>query len=269
MELELVNSLAVVVGGASGIGRAIAAEFAREGARVAILDRSLQTSVVAAELQREFGSDVFGWQVDVTNPAAIATTASELSTRCGAVEHVVYAAGMGSGKFGFPFWNLSPADWEPMFRVNLFGAVNIAHAFAPGMSERKRGSWLLISSVAGQIGSQTDPPYSAAKAALINFAQCMAKDLAPYDVRVNVICPGMVQTPLNQAVWQAWNDRQPVAEQRSYADWAGEKIAKLTPLGRWQEPRDIATLAVFLASAKAKNITGQTMNVDGGWVMHW
>ena len=83
----------------------------------------------------------------------------------------------------------------------------MAHVIAPRMIPRRSGSMIFIASVAGQIGSQTDPPYSASKAANINFAQCMAKDLARHGIRVNTVCPGMVQTPLNRSVWQAWNDQ--------------------------------------------------------------
>jgi 2-hydroxycyclohexanecarboxyl-CoA dehydrogenase len=79
----------------------------------------------------------------------------------------------------------------------------------------------------------------------------------------------MVQTPLNRSVWQAWHDQQPPELRLSYEGWAGAKVKAVCPLGRWQEPEDVAALAVFLASEKAKNITGQTMNVDGGFVMHW
>ena len=99
-------------------------------------------------------------------------------------------------------------------------------------------------------------------------AQVAAKDLAPDGVRVNVISPGMVQTSLNRAVWQAWNAQQASEMQRTYEDWGREKIAKITPLGRWQSPDDIASLALFLASDHARDITGQTLNVDGGQVMH-
>jgi NAD(P)-dependent dehydrogenase (short-subunit alcohol dehydrogenase family) len=181
----------------------------------------------------------------------------------------VYAAGVGSGKFGFPFWNLEPSDWRHVLEVNLVGAVNVAHAFGPHLIQARRGTMLFISSISGQIGSQTDPPYSAAKAGLINFAQCAAKDLAEYDVRVNTICPGMIKTALNFSVWQAWCNQQPPEERRTYEDWAGEKVRRVAPLGRWQTCEDIAALAVFLASPRAQNITGQTMNVDGGQVMHW
>jgi NAD(P)-dependent dehydrogenase (short-subunit alcohol dehydrogenase family) len=145
----------------------------------------------------------------------------------------------------------------------------VAHAFAPTLVQQRRGTVLFLASVAGQIGSQTDPPYSASKAGLINFAQCAAKDLAPYGVRVNALCPGMVQTPLNRSVWQAWADQQPPEGRVDYEAWAAEKIAKVVPLNRWQTPEDVAAMAVFLASEKAANVTGQTVNVDGGFVMHW
>ena len=118
------------------------------------------------------------------------------------------------------------------------------------------------------MGSQTDPPYSAAKAGLINFMQCAAKDFAPHGVRVNALSPGMVQTALNESVWAAGQANLPASSRQPYAEWAAEKIRKISPLGRWQTPAEFAALAVFLASDHAKNITGQTLNIDGGQIMH-
>ena len=97
----------------------------------------------------------------------------------------------------------------------------------------------------------------------------MAKDLARHNVRVNTVCPGMVQTPLNRAVWQAWHDQQPADQRKSYEDWAGEKVRNVVPLGRWQRPEDVADMVVFLSGARTSEVTGQTINVDGGFVMHW
>ena len=128
---------------------------------------------------------------------------------------------------------------------------------------------IFLASVAGQIGSQTDPPYSASKAANINFSQCLAKDLAPHGIRVNTICPGMVRTPLNLSVWQAWFDQTPAADQLSYEEWTDRKIRSVVPLRTWQSPADIANMIVFLSSDRAAHVTGQTINVDGGFVMHW
>ncbi len=266
MDLGLGRRVAVVVGAARGLGQAIAAEFAREGAIVALFDVSPDVHTAAEALART-GATAISHIMDVTDFPAVQRVAGEVRAGFGRVDHVVFAAGVGSGKFGFPFWRLDPADWLRVLNVNLVGAVNVAHAFAPGMAEARSGTFLFLASVAGQIGSQTDPPYSASKAGLINFAQCAAKDLAPFGVRVNSLCPGMVRTPLNQSVWQAWADRQPPETRQDYDTWAAEKIAKLVPLNRWQTPEDVAAMAVFLASERAANITGQTVNVDGGYVI--
>jgi NAD(P)-dependent dehydrogenase (short-subunit alcohol dehydrogenase family) len=104
---------------------------------------------------------------------------------------------------------------------------------------------------------------------MINFAQCMAKDLATHDVRVNTVCPGMVQTNLNRSVWQAWYDRTDPAERLDYEAWGDRKIKQLIPLGKWQTPEEVAAMIVFLSSPLTGSVTGQTINVDGGYVMHW
>ncbi len=260
MDLELSDRVAVVTGGASGIGAACARALLREGCRVAIWDLAPET---------KHAPGAVGFAVDVADANSVLTALAETEATLGPVDHLVHAAAIGSGKFGFPFTNLEPADWPRVLEVNIMGMVQVAQAVCVGMVERKRGSMVFLASVAGQIGSQTDPPYSASKAANINFAQCLAKDLAPHGLRVNTVCPGMVKTPLNQNVWRAWNERQPVERQRTYEDWAGDKVRALTPLGRWQEPEDIADMVTFLLSARAAQVTGQTINVDGGFVMHW
>ena len=260
MELAMEGRVAVVTGGASGIGWACAQGLAREGCSVVLWDVSSRVKELAASL---------GVVLDICDQAAVESAVRETEAALGPVSHLVHAAAVGSGKFGFPFTNLNASDWPRVLEVNVMGMVHVAHAIAPGMAARKAGTMVFIGSVAGQIGSQTDPPYSASKAANINFAQCLAKDMAAHNVRVNIVNPGMVRTPLNRQVWQAWNDRQPVERQRSYEDWAGEKVRSVAPLGRWQEPQDVADMVVFLSSARAAQVTGQTINVDGGQVMHW
>lgn len=266
--MDLRGQVVVIVGGARGIGAAISAAFAGERARVVILDYAPETANSAQVIAEANGVEAVGIQVDATDYAAVQRAADGVEARIGPCDHLVYAAGLGSGKLGFPFWNLEPGDWGRVLDVNLMGAVHAAHAFAPGMSRRGHGTLTFLASVAGQIGSQTDPPYSAAKAALINFAQCAARDLAGFGVRVNTICPGMVKTDLNRSVWQAWSDRQEAGDRLSYEAWGEDKIRRVAPLGRWQEPEEIAAMAVYLASPHARNITGQTLNVDGGQVMH-
>jgi 2-hydroxycyclohexanecarboxyl-CoA dehydrogenase len=269
MQLELNGTVAVVTGGASGIGHACARNLALEGCLVALWDRSERTGQMAHELSVEAGVRTHAAIVDVSDAAAVERALHETEAALGPVSHLVHAAAVGSGKFGYPFTNLKPGDWLKVLDVNVMGMVNVAHAIAPGMIARREGTMIFVASVAGQIGSQTDPPYSASKAANINFAQCLAKDLAPHNIRVNVVNPGMVRTPLNRAVWQGWNDQQPPAMRRTYEDWADEKVRTVVPLGRWQRVDDVADMVVFLSSARAAQVTGQTINVDGGQVMHW
>jgi 2-hydroxycyclohexanecarboxyl-CoA dehydrogenase len=269
MDLELDGHVAVVTGAASGIGLACARSLTREGCRIALWDLSAGVPEAAAKLADEFGCASIGLPVDVSDFPAVEAAVRRTEEAVGPISHLVHAAAVGSGKFGFPFTNLKPGDWSRVLDVNVMGMVHVAQAIAPGMVARKQGTMVFVGSVAGQIGSQTDPPYSASKAANINFAQCLAKDLAGHNVRVNVVNPGMVRTPLNQRVWEAWNDRQPPDRRRSYEDWFREKVRAVAPLGRWQEPEDIADMVTFLSSARAAQITGQTINVDGGQVMHW
>jgi NAD(P)-dependent dehydrogenase (short-subunit alcohol dehydrogenase family) len=269
VDLGLAGHVGVVIGGAKGIGRAIAVAFAEEAAGVALVDCDPAVEKTAAEIADTHDLPALAVVGDVTDPEAMRSAADRVRDHFGRIDHVVLAAAIGSGKFGFPFWNLEPADWPRVLEVNVAGAANVAHAFAPALVAAKSGTMLFIASIAGQVGSQTDPPYSASKAAVINFMQCCARDLAPFGVRVNAVCPGMVKTELNRSVWAAWAARQKPKDRQDYEDWAGEKIQRLVPLGRWQEPEDVAAMVVFLASKKAKNVTGQTINVDGGMVMHW
>lgn len=250
MNLNLEGQSVAVFGAARGIGRAIADGFVAEGCTVRGFDREKTADFVTAG--------------DVASYGAVKSFAGEFE----AVDHVIFCVGIGSGKFGFPFWNLEPGDWARVLEVNLIGAVNVAHAFAPRLIERGGGSMLFLVSVAGQMGSQTDPPYSASKAGLINFTQCAAKDLGPHNVRVNALAPGMVKTELNQSIWAAGQKKLPEEKRQSFDAWAAEKIQKVSHLGRWQMPDEYAAMATFLASDHAKNITGQTINIDGGQVMH-
>jgi len=209
MDLHLTGQNVAVIGSSNGIGRAIAEGFVSEGCHVRGLDRVPNDGIATTV-------------GDVTSYDQVKAFAAGFES----IDHVVFCVGVGSGKFGFPFWNLEPSDWLRVLEINLVGAVNVAHAFAEKLIARGQGSTPFLVSVAGQIGSQTDPPYSAAKAGLINFTQCAAKDLAPYGVRVNALSPGMVQTNLNQAVWSASQSKLPELQRQTHEAWADERFAK-------------------------------------------
>ena len=260
MKIDLSDQTAVITGAARGIGRAIAQAFLEAGCRVLALDNH---SDAQSEFQKSEPDQMETVTVDVSDYQAIKQVAAGRK-----LDHLVCAAAIGSGKGGFPFWKLEPGDWDRVIRVTLMGAINTVHAFTPallsGGEKTQKKSVLFLASVAGQIGSQTDPPYSASKAALINFTQCAAKDFAPMGIRVNALSPGMVKTGLNRAVFQS----MPESSSQNYEEWGIEKIRRLAPLARWQSPEEFGAMAVFLASDHGKNITGQTINIDGGQVMH-
>ncbi|KAA5539224.1 SDR family oxidoreductase [Roseiconus nitratireducens] len=268
MDLGLNQHQALITGAASGIGLATAKLFAQEGCSLTLWDIAPSLEATANELRAE-GIEVTANHVDVSDSDQTEQAVSEMERQGQSIQHVVHCAATGSGTFGYPFTNLRPADWRHTLEINIMGMVNVAHALTPPMIRNDAGTFVFLASIAGQIGSQTDPPYSASKAANINFAQCMAKDLAPHNIRVNTVCPGMVKTPLNRSVWQAWNERTAPSERLSYEDWSEQKIKSVVPLGRWQTSEDVAAMIVFLSSERAKEVTGQTVNVDGGFVMHW
>lgn len=268
MDTGLTGDVVAILGAAGGIGAAIADGFAAEGCAVALIDRQPGVTELAATLRETHGVDALGVVADAADFGAVQDAASAIAIALGPCQHVVVSVGVGSGQIGLPFWSMEPADWDHVVRVNLMSCVHAAHAFVPQLLPQRRGSFCFLSSVAGQIGSPTDPPYSAAKAAVINFTQCAARDLAPHGIRANALCPGMVATDLNRTVWQASMARLPPAARVDHETWATEKMRRVTPLARWQTPADIAAAAVFLASRLAGNVTGQTVNVDGGQVMH-
>ena len=267
MDARLAGDVVAVLGAAGGIGAAIAHAFAAEGCAVAVLDRSAEVAGVASAVRDAHGVPVRDFVLDATDYGAVQEAAKGTVDALGSCQHVVVSIGVGSGRFGMPFWSLEPAHWDAVLRANLMSCVHAAHAFVPYLLPQRRGTFCFLSSVAGQIGSPTDPPYSAAKAAVLNFTQCAARDLAEHGIRANALCPGMVKTALNRRVWDAWRARTPDAARVDYETWAAEKIRRVAPLGRWQTAEDVAAAAVFLASRLADNITGQAVNVDGGQVM--
>jgi 3-oxoacyl-[acyl-carrier protein] reductase len=253
----LADRVAIVTGAAHGIGRAICAELAREGARVWAADMrgdeltATRTAVeaVAVGLCRTA-------VVDVRDPKAVAAFVASALDAAGRIDVLVNTAGGVAGQTMQPVEDVSDADWREIFAINLDGAFHFTRAVAPAMKRCRSGAIVNISSGAGRSYSLTGiQAYASAKAGLIGFTRQTARELGPYGIRVNSVAPGFLRSnPASEAQWQAMGE----AGQRGLV----ESIA----LRRLGNPEDIARAVRFFASDDAAWITGQTISVDGG---HW
>lgn len=259
LTIDFNDRVAVVTGSAGGIGREIGRTLLEAGARVAFAD------IAPLDPEGDDGRSI-AVALDVTDHGSARAGLAEVTERLGPVDVLVNNAGIAAKRQGMPFTNQERTDWEPVLSVNAIGTFVVSREFVLGRDAGRPGVIINLSSVAGRMGSQTDPSYSAAKAAVINLTQCMAKDLAPA-VRVCAVCPGMVRTPFYEAQYHAAAARDPEIAKLTSEQYFAEKAAKLIPLGVGQQPRDIAQTVAFLASDLAVCITGQTVNVDGGLVM--
>ncbi len=260
MDLGVQDKVALVTGGSKGIGRAIALELAREGARVAICAREKSAIEKAVrELERR-GGEAFGHQADVTRPDEIARFVKATVERFHRLDIVVNNAG-GIGRFArFP--DLTDADWEGALSLNLMSAVRVARETLPWLA-KSHGCLITIATIGGRQPDGAWPHYDAAKAAVINLSKALADEAAPHGVRVHCVCPGPVWTP-------SWDEE--VAEmaatlglsRQQAADRKRAQIEPRVPLGRIGAPKDVAPFVAFLASARAAWMTGTCTSVDGG-----
>src|ERR1700727_630765 len=242
------GKIALVTGGASGIGAATVRRLAAEGARVAVADLNEEGARdVAGEL------DGVGLRMDVTDVDSVPPAAAP--ERLGRIDVLVNNA--GTDLFSF-FVKTDPGLWDFVLGVNLRGVLAVTHAVLPGMQERRGGAIVNVASEAGRVGSQGSAVYSAAKAGVIGFTKAIAREAARYRVRVNAVAPGPIETPLLNAAPQILGE-------------LGERLKQgmvdQTQLGRAGEPEEVAAAIAFLASDDASYVTGQTLNVSGGLSM--
>ncbi len=245
--MRLANRVAVVTGGGSGIGRAIAQRFAAEGAAVVAADLIPERAEETAKLITEAGGKAIGVEVDVSKEAMVTAMAERGRDAFGTVDILVNNAGLSRGA---DIRTIDEETWDLNLDVVLKGPFFCSKALLPGMIEQGSGVILNIVSVNGLTGIGEEP-YSAAKAGLINLTQNMAVRHGPQGVRVNAIAPGTIITP----IWNNTVEKDP---------GVFDRIAKLYPLGRVGTPEDVAGAALFLASDDAAWITGTTLLVDGG-----
>ncbi|MEZ4859838.1 MAG: glucose 1-dehydrogenase [Caldilineaceae bacterium] len=245
--MRLHQQVAIITGAGSGIGQAIARCFAAEGAKVVVADRVATRAAATVEQIQAAGGEALAATVDVTDAAAVNAVAQQTLTAYGQIDILVNNAAIAQGDDILTF---DETTWDLNLAVVLKSVFLCSKAVLPAMIERKQGAIVNIASVNGLTGLGEEA-YSAAKAGVINLTRNMAIKYGQHNVRVNVICPGTIQTP----IWQSKVAEDP----QIFA-----KLARWYPLGRVGQPEDIAKAALYLASDDAAWVTGTTLTVDGG-----
>ncbi|HEY4620295.1 MAG TPA: SDR family NAD(P)-dependent oxidoreductase [Gaiellaceae bacterium] len=249
MSMEFQDRVALVTGGASGIGKAVVLALAARGARVGVCDlNAAGAEAVAAEI----GGGSLPVGMDVTDAASVRAGVASAVESLGAPDVLVNAAGWDRI---MRFLETDEAFWDRVIAINFRGVLATCHAVLPHMVERGSGAVVNVASEAGRAGSSGEVVYSGAKGAVIAFSKAVAREVARYGVRVNVVTPGLTDTPFLQ---------------RNIDEGHGklmEAIVKGTPLRRMSTPAEVAEAILFLASDRAAFTTGETLSVSGGLVM--
>ncbi|MEN6298914.1 MAG: glucose 1-dehydrogenase [Anaerolineaceae bacterium] len=260
--MRLKGKFAAVTGAAMGMGKAIAEMLAAEGATVAVTDINEELAKKTAEEIRKNGAKAETWKLDVTDRAEIKKVIPEIVSRFGKIDIWVNNAGISTMS---PFLDLTEREWDIMHDVNGSGVFFCSQEVARHMVARGGGGKIInIASMAGKRGGNAPflAHYVYTKFGVIGLTQAMAKELAPFGITVNAVCPGYVATPMQQRelVWEGkLRNMTPEQVFQSYIDD--------TPLGRIETPDDIAKVVTFLSSSDSDFITGESINVNGGAFM--
>jgi len=251
---RLKGRVAVVTGGAQGIGFGIASRLAAEGAVLVIADIKDKSAQDAAQRIKDSGGTASAFAVDIGDDASVEALATHVDKTHGRCEILVNNAAISDGT---PTGKLTMTRYHEVIRVNQDGAVRMCLAFVPLLKKAKTGRILNIASIMGVRGWPDSVPYSTAKGAIVNFTRALSADLSPHGIMVNALAPGFVNTPMSI---------QPDGSHEYDADWFRDIYVKYgrIPMRRYAEPEDMAGPAFFLCSDDARYVTGQILLVDGG-----
>ena len=249
----LAGKRALITGGAAGIGRAIALKLAREGCDIALLDVDGRAAEATTAEIRALGREAKAATGDVSDPASVRSAIAALSDRSAAIDILVNNAGIA--RLG-SLLTISDKDWRDTFAVNVDGVFNVTRAVVPGMVERRRGAVVNLASWLGRRGHPAFSAYAATKFAVVGMTQSLAPEVAPFGVRINAVCPGLIGgTPMRDAL--------DATSEAAGLPRAAER-AKSIPMGRIGTPEDVANVVAFLASDEAAYVTGAAYDVAGG-----
>jgi 3-hydroxybutyrate dehydrogenase len=260
MRMKLEGKVALVTGAASGIGRAIAQRYAREGARVVIADLQLSAAETVAHEIARAGGEALAVAMDVTDEQAVAQGVQATLGRYGHVDVLVSNAGI---QIVHPLEEFSYAEWRRMMAIHVDGAFLTTRACLPHMYGRGGGSIIYMGSVHSKEASLLKAPYVAAKHALIGLCKAVAKEGGPRGVRANVICPGFVRTPLVDKQIPEQAQRLAISEE----DVVKKVMLKDTVDGQFTTVEDVAEIALLFAAFPTNALTGQSLVVSHGWHM--
>ena len=265
--MDLLDKVAIVTGGNSGIGAGVTDMFAKHGAKVIIADISiLESDSLADKLQRQ-GHEVYAIETDVTKVETVESMVSETIKRFKTIDILVNNAGVWAAQGFVDRAFSSPEDWDITYEVNLKAVATVTNAVVTHMKSNSNGKIINVASVGGKIGSPTNPAYMASKAGTISLTKSSALEYAKFNINVNAICPGFVWTPMAMSIEEQLGSNHPEFTNMTPREIYDSLVAEKIPLGRDQTPDDIGNLAVFLASEYSRNITGQAINVCGGFNM--
>jgi meso-butanediol dehydrogenase/(S,S)-butanediol dehydrogenase/diacetyl reductase len=273
MESRLSGKLAIVTGTGQGIGKAVALRLAREGADIVVVDINSETAGQTAQDIRALGPQAQAYPVNVAYPAEIQSMVDCAIVEFGRIDILVNAAGIAQTT---PFLELTEDEWDRVIDINLKGTVFCMQAVArqmirqvpqevvaQGRAERSYGKIVNFSSISGRRGRSVQMAYAASKAAIISVTQSAALALSPYNINVNAVCPGVIPTPMWEQI-----DRDRSRIMGAPPGEAMKAFIEKIPLQRAGSVEDVAGAVAFLCSADADYITGQTLNVDGGFEMN-